>query len=154
MDSPTRASEAHLRTFLMLTMAGAAALRVSHGRGLGNPSKGGNLDHMAQGAENGRKRAILWDNDGVLVDTEKWHFEANRLELAALGVTATCVQFEEVNLKRGVSHFCCPGWRARTCGIFMLGATRATANCFRLEDRVRLEDINQWCCASDLIAVP
>jgi HAD superfamily hydrolase (TIGR01509 family) len=50
-----------------------------------------------------KKRAILWDNDGVLVDTEKWFFEANRLELAVLGVTATSAQFEEINLKRGVS---------------------------------------------------
>lgn len=50
-----------------------------------------------------KKRAILWDNDGVLVDTEKWFFEANRLELAAIGVTATWAQFEEVDLKHGVS---------------------------------------------------
>lgn len=50
-----------------------------------------------------KKRAILWDNDGVLVDTEKWFFEANRLELAAIGVTASWAQFEEVNLKHGVS---------------------------------------------------
>ena len=50
-----------------------------------------------------KKRAILWDNDGVLVDTEKWFFEANRLELAAIGVAATWAQFEEVNLKHGVS---------------------------------------------------
>ena len=50
-----------------------------------------------------KKRAILWDNDGVLVDTEKWFFEANRLELAAVGVTATWAQFAEINLKQGVS---------------------------------------------------
>jgi beta-phosphoglucomutase-like phosphatase (HAD superfamily) len=25
-----------------------------------------------------RRRAILWDNDGVLVDTERLFFEANR----------------------------------------------------------------------------
>jgi HAD superfamily hydrolase (TIGR01509 family) len=50
-----------------------------------------------------KKRAILWDNDGVLVDTEKWFFEANRLELAAIGVTATWAKFEEVNLNQGVS---------------------------------------------------
>ena len=30
-------------------------------------------------------RAILWDNDGVLVDTEKVFFEANRRELETLG---------------------------------------------------------------------
>lgn len=51
----------------------------------------------------GKKRAILWDNDGVLVDTEKWFFEANRLELAVLGVTATSAQFEDINMTRGVS---------------------------------------------------
>lgn len=51
----------------------------------------------------GPKRAILWDNDGVLVDTETWFFEANRLELAALGVIATWEQFAEINLKQGVS---------------------------------------------------
>jgi beta-phosphoglucomutase-like phosphatase (HAD superfamily) len=51
----------------------------------------------------GKKRAILWDNDGVLVDTERWFFEANRLELAAIGVTASSAQFEEINLKHGVS---------------------------------------------------
>lgn len=33
------------------------------------------------------KRYILWDNDGVLVDTEFWYFEATRRALADLGVT-------------------------------------------------------------------
>lgn len=50
-----------------------------------------------------KKRAILWDNDGVLVDTEKWFFEANRRELEALGVTATWAQFEEINQRHGLS---------------------------------------------------
>ena len=50
-----------------------------------------------------KKHAILWDNDGVLVDTEKWFFEANRLELAAIGVAATWAQFEEINQTHGVS---------------------------------------------------
>lgn len=49
------------------------------------------------------KRAILWDNDGVLVDTERWFFEANRLELEALGVAATWAQFAEINMTHGVS---------------------------------------------------
>lgn len=48
-------------------------------------------------------RAILWDNDGVLVDTEKVFFEANRRELAALGVDATWADFEEFSLRRGES---------------------------------------------------
>jgi HAD superfamily hydrolase (TIGR01509 family) len=31
-------------------------------------------------------RFLLWDHDGVLVDTERWYFEATRSTLAALGV--------------------------------------------------------------------
>jgi hypothetical protein len=45
--------------------------------------------------ETGEGRGILWDNDGVLVDTEKVFFEANRAELATLGVVATWADFEE-----------------------------------------------------------
>ena len=48
-------------------------------------------------------RAILWDNDGVLVDTEKVFFEANRRALATLGVQASWADFEEINLRRGES---------------------------------------------------
>lgn len=50
-----------------------------------------------------RKKAILWDNDGVLVDTERWFFEANRRELAVLGVEVTWQDFETINLRRGES---------------------------------------------------
>jgi HAD superfamily hydrolase (TIGR01509 family) len=32
------------------------------------------------------KRYILWDNDGVLVDTEYWYFKATQRALAELGV--------------------------------------------------------------------
>lgn len=32
------------------------------------------------------KRYILWDNDGVLVDTERWYFKATQRALAELGV--------------------------------------------------------------------
>jgi HAD superfamily hydrolase (TIGR01509 family) len=51
----------------------------------------------------GEDRAILWDNDGVLVDTEKVFFEANRRELATLGVEASWADFEEFSLRRGES---------------------------------------------------
>jgi HAD superfamily hydrolase (TIGR01509 family) len=33
------------------------------------------------------KRYILWDNDGILVDTEFWYFKATQRALAELGVT-------------------------------------------------------------------
>jgi HAD superfamily hydrolase (TIGR01509 family) len=34
-------------------------------------------------------RAILWDNDGVLVDTERWYFEACREVLAQVDIALT-----------------------------------------------------------------
>lgn len=57
----------------------------------------------SQTANTGADRAILWDNDGVLVDTEKVFFEANRRALAALGVGARWGDFEEISLRRGES---------------------------------------------------
>jgi HAD superfamily hydrolase (TIGR01509 family) len=51
----------------------------------------------------GRDRAILWDNDGVLVDTEKVFFEANRRELATLGIDVRWADLEEISLRRGES---------------------------------------------------
>ncbi len=32
------------------------------------------------------KSCILWDHDGVLVDTERWYFEATRQAIAPLGI--------------------------------------------------------------------
>jgi len=56
-----------------------------------------------EGAMKKRQKAILWDNDGVLVDTEGLFFEANRRELAALGVEVSWQDFETINLRRGES---------------------------------------------------
>jgi HAD superfamily hydrolase (TIGR01509 family) len=46
---------------------------------------------------------ILWDNDGVLVNTEGLYFEACQTVLASVGVTLTVEQFKEVSLRRGES---------------------------------------------------
>jgi HAD superfamily hydrolase (TIGR01509 family) len=35
------------------------------------------------------KSYILWDHDGVLVDTERWYFEATRQAIHALGIDLT-----------------------------------------------------------------
>ena len=32
------------------------------------------------------KKYILWDNDGVLVETEKWFFKANKIALSEIGI--------------------------------------------------------------------
>ena len=32
------------------------------------------------------KKYLLFDNDGVLVDTEKWYYEANKIAMKELGI--------------------------------------------------------------------
>jgi HAD superfamily hydrolase (TIGR01509 family) len=48
-------------------------------------------------------KAILWDNDGVLVDTERLYFQATREILACAGVDLTKEMFVEYLLKKGKS---------------------------------------------------
>ena len=48
-------------------------------------------------------KAIFWDNDGVLVDTEGLFFRANQEILAGVGITLRWEQFEEISLARGES---------------------------------------------------
>jgi HAD superfamily hydrolase (TIGR01509 family) len=50
-------------------------------------------------------KAILWDNDGVLVDTEKLYFQAGREIVAKQGVELTTEKFIEQSLKKGLSVF-------------------------------------------------
>jgi HAD superfamily hydrolase (TIGR01509 family) len=48
---------------------------------------------------------ILWDNDGVLVDTEGLYFRATQEVLRTVGIHLTADQFKEVSLRRGESTF-------------------------------------------------
>ena len=48
---------------------------------------------------------ILWDNDGVLVDTEGLYFRATQEVLRTVGVHLTADQFKEISLRRGESTF-------------------------------------------------
>ena len=50
-------------------------------------------------------RAILWDNDGVLVDTEGLYFQAGHEVLATQGVELTHRDFAEQSLNEGLSVF-------------------------------------------------
>jgi HAD superfamily hydrolase (TIGR01509 family) len=50
-------------------------------------------------------RAVFWDNDGVLVDTEKLYFQATRELLQLAGVTLTEVLFQRISLLEGRSAF-------------------------------------------------
>jgi HAD superfamily hydrolase (TIGR01509 family) len=50
-------------------------------------------------------QAILWDNDGVLVDTECLFFESTRRILARIGIDLTLEQFLEFSMRQGRSAF-------------------------------------------------
>ena len=50
-------------------------------------------------------KAILWDNDGVLVDTETLYFQASRDVLASIGIELTHHQFIDISLRNGRSLF-------------------------------------------------
>ena len=41
-------------------------------------------------------RFLLWDHDGVLVDTERWYFEATRIALAEAGVLLSQAHYLEL----------------------------------------------------------
>ncbi len=50
-------------------------------------------------------KAILWDNDGVLVDTEELYYRATREALAELGIELRVADYVEISLRRGESCF-------------------------------------------------
>ncbi|AXK49029.1 HAD family hydrolase [Aliarcobacter trophiarum LMG 25534] len=47
------------------------------------------------------KKYILFDNDGVLVETEKWYFEANRKSLSLLGLNLEMDFYQNIMIKGG-----------------------------------------------------
>ena len=49
--------------------------------------------------------AILWDNDGVLVDTECLFFESTRTILATIGIPLSLQQFLHLSMREGRSAF-------------------------------------------------
>jgi HAD superfamily hydrolase (TIGR01509 family) len=49
--------------------------------------------------------AILWDNDGVLVDTECLFFESTRTILATIGIQLSLRQFLDLSMREGRSAF-------------------------------------------------
>ena len=49
--------------------------------------------------------ALLWDNDGVLVDTEPLYLQANREILGGIGIELTENLYKEISLRQGRSVF-------------------------------------------------
>jgi len=68
-------------------------------------------------------RFILWDQDGVLVDSELWYYEATRRELATLGAELTAAEYQRLQVsglstwdaarERGVDEAAIAAARAR-----------------------------------------
>ncbi len=50
-------------------------------------------------------RALLWDNDGVLVDTEKLYLQACRELLWSVGVELSVQDYAEISLRQGRTVF-------------------------------------------------
>ncbi len=48
------------------------------------------------------KNILLFDNDGILVNTERYYFEASRQVLSSIGLTLTRELFVEYSLTQGV----------------------------------------------------
>ena len=48
---------------------------------------------------------VLWDNDGVLVDTEGLYFRATQTVLASVGIHLTPEHFIDISLRQGQSTF-------------------------------------------------
>lgn len=64
-------------------------------------SRPGRLGHATQE----RMKALLWDNDGVLVDTEPLYFEATRKALAEVDVELGLDDYRDLSLRQGRSCF-------------------------------------------------
>lgn len=52
-----------------------------------------------------RKKAILWDNDGLLADTERFYFEATKNVLSRVGISLTERTYVDYSLTQGRSLF-------------------------------------------------
>jgi len=60
---------------------------------------------VTRGVGGGVLKALFWDNDGVLVDTEELYFEATRTVLARAGYELTTEQYIDIGLHQGRSVF-------------------------------------------------
>lgn len=58
--------------------------------------------------------AILWDNDGVLVDTERLYFKATQKALAGAGIDLTLELYKDISLRQGKSLFYLASEQGRT----------------------------------------
>jgi HAD superfamily hydrolase (TIGR01509 family) len=92
--------------------------------------------------------AILWDNDGVLVDTEGLYFEASRRVLETIAFPLTPAAFARVSLGEGRSVFELVADRLGPDEIEALRAQRNRLYSRMLENGVRVCDGVRECLAA------
>lgn len=83
--------------------------------------------------------AILWDNDGVLVDTEHLFFESTRRTLGRMGIELTLEQFLELSMRQGRSAFELAierGWEQEQIANLKYERDRLYSEMLRTEARV------------------
>ncbi len=83
---------------------------------------------------------VLWDNDGVLVDTEVLYFEASRDVLRAVGFELTLAQFVSVSLIAGRSVFDLVAAEVSASRIEELRTRRNLVYADRITDSVPIND--------------
>jgi HAD superfamily hydrolase (TIGR01509 family) len=83
------------------------AVPNQHGRGAIGSGNRNALIYWQWGVGSSKRmvEAILWDNDGVLVDTECLFFESTRRTLATIGIQLSLEQFLELSMRQGRSAF-------------------------------------------------
>lgn len=81
--------------------------------------------------------AILWDNDGVLVDTERLFFESTRRALATIGIPLSAQQFLDLSMRQGRSAFdLASGWPKEQVTSLKRERDLLYSEMLRLETRV------------------
>lgn len=85
--------------------------------------------------------AVLWDNDGVLVDTEGLYFRATKAVLKTVGIDLAPEQFKDISLRRGESTF----RLAAEQGIASERIARLRAE----RDRIYVESLGAQPCLTD-----
>ncbi|HEY1801905.1 MAG TPA: HAD family phosphatase [Terriglobales bacterium] len=80
--------------------------------------------------------AILWDNDGVLVDTERLYFQATRQALARARIELTLDLYKDISLRQGRSLFSLvdkKGWTAEQVAALRLERDEIYSGLLRAE---------------------
>lgn len=84
-------------------------------------------------------RYVFWDNDGVLVDTERYYLQASREALARIGIALSDAEFLAISLTEGRSLFDLA--RAQGASDATIGALQSWRS-MRYAELLEIEDLS------------